>query len=421
MALRLAVRRVPGPRVPGAAVGPLGGTAAESAATAVEARWAGAAPSCAACAGTAHSRLADAFKLGVFAWQPVRGLHVAVPALQQAGDGRGAASGSDDDGARDGAESSGFLADDSAEGAADTKDEGLEPFGVGGVFKRTPWQIQNDPDMQQQEGESEQAWRARRMAAYREAGYEKLKNFETLSEKYPMDLASSDDESAAAAWSKLKSKLQRGVKKGLDDDEARRERQRLLSEASRLWELDSDEDVSIEDMRIRSRPLWMQFEQEREADVGDDSADTAPRKKFYDKALIRVPERDEKGRAYATGRRKTATARVWVKLGDGNFVVNKQPLAEYFERASHRRECLAPFLATRSCGAFDVVLTVKGGGKSGQAGAIKHGLANALSNFDPFLRPVLKKLKLTRRDPRMVERKKPGRRKARRLRQWVKR
>lgn len=108
------------------------------------------------------------------------------------------------------------------------------------------------------------------------------------------------------------------------------------------------------------------------------------------KSVIRWPMRDSKGRAYATGKRKTSVARVWIKEGDGEFMVNGRPLAEYFARPSLRAMCLFPFVITQTCGAFDVWLTVKGGGLAGQAGAIKHGLSKALSNFDPFFRPVLK-------------------------------
>jgi small subunit ribosomal protein S9 len=131
--------------------------------------------------------------------------------------------------------------------------------------------------------------------------------------------------------------------------------------------------------------------------------------------------RDAQGRAYATGRRKTSAARVWVKPGDGDFSVNGMPLADYFPRMAHRVQCMQPLVAAQASGAFDVWLTVKGGGVSGQAGAVRHGLANALARYDPFLRPVLRKLGLIQRDPRMVERKKTGQKKARRKFQWVKR
>lgn len=101
--------------------------------------------------------------------------------------------------------------------------------------------------------------------------------------------------------------------------------------------------------------------------------------------------RDAQGRAYATGRRKTAAARVWVKLGDGAFTINGRTLAAYFPRGSDRAYCLEPLVAAHACGAFDVWLTVSGGGLTGQAGAIRHGLAKALARFDPYLKPGLKK------------------------------
>lgn len=138
-------------------------------------------------------------------------------------------------------------------------------------------------------------------------------------------------------------------------------------------------------------------------------------------AYIKVPMRDEQGRAYSTGRRKTSTARVWVKLGDGQFTVNGKPLVDYFPRMNHRLQCLEPMLVTQSVGAFDVQLTVKGGGSSGQAGAVRHGLARALARYDPYLRAVLKRHDMLKRDPRMVERKKPGKAKARKSFAWVKR
>ncbi len=92
-------------------------------------------------------------------------------------------------------------------------------------------------------------------------------------------------------------------------------------------------------------------------------------------ALIKVPMLDEQGRAYGTGRRKSASARVWVKLGDGNFTVNGQALVDYFPRMEHRMQCLRPFLVTASCGAFDVWLTVSGGGTSGKGAAAVDGVA----------------------------------------------
>lgn len=141
--------------------------------------------------------------------------------------------------------------------------------------------------------------------------------------------------------------------------------------------------------------------------------------------IVRVRNVDEKGRAYGTGRRKTSTARVWVKLAAqpymGRIQVNKKDLVDYFVRDAHREDVLKPFMVVEQIGAFDVYCTVKGGGMTGQAGAVRHGIARALQEFDPEMRPALKKAGLLTRDPRMVERKKAGQAKARKKFQWVKR
>lgn len=131
--------------------------------------------------------------------------------------------------------------------------------------------------------------------------------------------------------------------------------------------------------------------------------------------------RDELGRAYATGRRKSSSARVWVFPGDGRVRVNGRNMVEYFKRATHVDEVIKPFLATKTACAFDVRATVAGGGLSGQAGAIRLGVARALQVYDPNHRPALKAAGLLTRDARVVERKKPGRKKARKAFQWVKR
>mmetsp|Transcript_18045 Transcript_18045/g.53646 ORF Transcript_18045/g.53646 Transcript_18045/m.53646 type:complete len:182 (+) Transcript_18045:139-684(+) len=131
--------------------------------------------------------------------------------------------------------------------------------------------------------------------------------------------------------------------------------------------------------------------------------------------------RDALGRAYGTGRRKNASARVWVFPGDGTVTVNGKSLVEYFTRATHVDEIVKPFVATRTAATFDVKATVTGGGLSGQAGAVRHGLARALQAYDPAYRPALKAAGYLTRDSRMVERKKPGRKKARKAFQWVKR
>ncbi|MCK5384286.1 MAG: 30S ribosomal protein S9 [Alphaproteobacteria bacterium] len=133
------------------------------------------------------------------------------------------------------------------------------------------------------------------------------------------------------------------------------------------------------------------------------------------------PKLDDLGRSYATGRRKDAVARVWIKPGTGKVIVNGKDQAIYFVRHTHRLILNQPFLVVDRVSKFDVMATVKGGGLSGQAGAVRHGISRALENFDPSLRPVLKKAGMMTRDDRIVERKKVGKHKARRTKQWAKR
>jgi small subunit ribosomal protein S9 len=124
------------------------------------------------------------------------------------------------------------------------------------------------------------------------------------------------------------------------------------------------------------------------------------------------PKLDAQGRAYATGRRKDAVARVWIKKGKGAVIVNGKPQDQYFGRQTHLLVLNQPFLIAGRVGQFDVVCTVKGGGLSGQAGAVRHGISRALENFEPELRPALKKAGMITRDARAVERKKVGKHKA---------
>jgi small subunit ribosomal protein S9 len=133
------------------------------------------------------------------------------------------------------------------------------------------------------------------------------------------------------------------------------------------------------------------------------------------------PKVDKFGRSYATGRRKNAIARVWVKRGQGIITVNGKPSAEYFARPVLQMIIDQPFEAADRTGQFDVFCTVTGGGLSGQAGAVRHGISQALTFFEPGLRPTLKKGGFLTRDPRMVERKKYGKAKARRSFQFSKR
>ena len=138
-------------------------------------------------------------------------------------------------------------------------------------------------------------------------------------------------------------------------------------------------------------------------------------------AVLREQQLDKYGRAYATGRRKDAVARVWLKPGSGKIEVNGRDQSIYFARPSLRLVINQPFGVTDRVGQYDVVATVKGGGLSGQAGAVKHGIAQALSRYEPGLRTAVKREGFLTRDPRVVERKKYGRAKARRSFQFSKR
>lgn len=133
------------------------------------------------------------------------------------------------------------------------------------------------------------------------------------------------------------------------------------------------------------------------------------------------PKIDDLGRAYATGRRKESVARVWITKGSGKVTVNGQPQDKYFCRPTHLLVLNQPFLIADRVNQFDVICTVKGGGLSGQAGAVRHGISRALVNFEPELRGGLKKAGMMTRDARVVERKKIGKHKARRSKQWAKR
>ena len=138
-------------------------------------------------------------------------------------------------------------------------------------------------------------------------------------------------------------------------------------------------------------------------------------------AVIREQEIDAQGRAYATGRRKDAVARVWLKPGTGKIVVNGRDQEIYFARPSLRLVINQPFGVTERTGQYDVIATVKGGGLSGQAGAVKHGIAQALSKYEPLLRSAVKSEGFLTRDSRVVERKKYGKAKARKSFQFSKR
>jgi len=138
-------------------------------------------------------------------------------------------------------------------------------------------------------------------------------------------------------------------------------------------------------------------------------------------AVLREQQLDKQGRAYATGRRKDAVARVWLKPGTGKIIVNGRDQAVYFARPTLRLVINQVFDVAERTGQYDVVATVKGGGLSGQAGAVRHGISQALSRYEPALRSAVKREGFLTRDPRVVERKKYGKAKARRSFQFSKR
>ena len=136
---------------------------------------------------------------------------------------------------------------------------------------------------------------------------------------------------------------------------------------------------------------------------------------------VRLPKIDKFGKAYGTGRRKDAVARVWIKPGKGKIVINGREFEEYFPRPAHRTLLLQPLVETKTIGTFDLICTVKGGGITGQSGAIRHGLSRALDNYSPNLHVLLSRAGYLTRDSRTVERKKYGQKKARKRFQFSKR
>ena len=140
-----------------------------------------------------------------------------------------------------------------------------------------------------------------------------------------------------------------------------------------------------------------------------------------EEAIVREPKIDAQGRSYATGKRKNAIARVWIKPGKGKVTINGRDQEAYFARPVLRMMIAQPMELTNRAGQFDVEVTVEGSGLSGQAGAIRHAISKALTYYEPGLRSVLKPHGLLTRDPRVVERKKYGRAKARRSFQFSKR
>jgi small subunit ribosomal protein S9 len=138
-------------------------------------------------------------------------------------------------------------------------------------------------------------------------------------------------------------------------------------------------------------------------------------------APVHVQKLDAQGRAYATGKRKDAVARVWIKPGSGTITINSRPIDTYFARPVLRMILRQPLQVVNRVDQYDITVTVAGGGLSGQAGAVRHGLSKALTHYEPDLRSPLKREGFLTRDPRVVERKKYGRKKARRSFQFSKR
>jgi small subunit ribosomal protein S9 len=154
---------------------------------------------------------------------------------------------------------------------------------------------------------------------------------------------------------------------------------------------------------------------------GDDNSQGVSTQGPQIQAVLREQQLDKQGRAYATGRRKDAVARVWLKPGTGKIVVNGRDQEVYFARPTLRLIINQVFDVTDRRGQYDVVATVKGGGLSGQAGAVRHGISTALTRYEPTLRSAVKREGFLTRDPRVVERKKYGKAKARRSFQFSKR
>ena len=185
----------------------------------------------------------------------------------------------------------------------------------------------------------------------------------------------------------------------------------------------ADEPVTLENLKeaMKDNATAAQGEVEVPAKADAVAVGVAPLEELANETPIHVQKLDEHGRSYATGKRKDAVARVWIKPGAGRITVNGREVERYFARPVLRMLINQPFDVVDRTGQYDVLCTVKGGGLSGQAGAVRHGISKALTLYEPALRPVLKKEGFLTRDARVVERKKYGRRKARRSFQFSKR
>ncbi len=151
--------------------------------------------------------------------------------------------------------------------------------------------------------------------------------------------------------------------------------------------------------------------------VSENTTDKSPEKKPKQHSEKKI----NSNRVYSTGKRKNAIARVWITPGSGKIIVNTKNVEEYFPRETHVNLILQPFIATKTSGQYDIACSVKGGGCSGQSGAVAHGIARALDKIAPALHQDLSKGKFLTRDPRVVERKKYGKHKARKSTQFSKR
>jgi small subunit ribosomal protein S9 len=190
-----------------------------------------------------------------------------------------------------------------------------------------------------------------------------------------------------------------------------------LSDLGALTNPQPEPEVPAEAAAVADAPA----EAGAEAAAAETAKEAAPPPPPQEEAPLREQQLDKFGRAYATGRRKDAVARVWLKPGSGKIVINEREQEVYFARPTLRLVINQPFDVADRRGAYDVIATVKGGGLSGQAGAVKHGIAQALTRFEPALRTMVKRAGFLTRDPRVVERKKYGRAKARRSFQFSKR
>ena len=211
----------------------------------------------------------------------------------------------------------------------------------------------------------------------------------------------------------------------LEQDAGRRAHQVFLfpgdfsDDGVSMWDDDDDEDEFGSDTDERDEIELMQQEMRRR-----ELQDQAQRERWIQNSIppTWTSQIDERGRAYGHGGRKRASARVWIQPGPGEIVVNRRAFVDYFDRMSDRELILEPLVATETCGYFDVQVMVQGGGLTGQAGAVRHGLARALNSYNPDVyRPPLTRLGLLERDARKVERKKVGHVKARKSPQWVRR